>query len=43
MICILNQKQIQSDVRKFNNRFVFYVLSLPLCCITDSDIDSSRI
>ena len=38
IICGVNQR----PVRKFNIRSVFCVFSLPLCCITYSDNDSSR-
>ena len=42
IICGVNQKaSFKVDVRKFNNHSVFYMLSLPLCWITNSNIDSS--
>ena len=39
----MSKVSFKLDIRKFNDiRFVLYVLSLSLCRITNSDIDSSR-
>ena len=42
-VCCMNiYASFKVDGRNFNNHVVFHVLLLTLCCITTSDINSSR-